>query len=423
MRKANLMMLVLACVSLILSATACGNGQGKPVFNDNSECEQNCPIEISGGDTVDESGESVACEGQNCPEVVADADNECQNCSDTNDTKQEEATQTVCGNGFCEPEGENCQNCSKDCGCPGNTHCASNGACVYETCGNGACEQWEDCGCEDDCPCNNDYTCKMVEKTWCGNYGPYSDAGVTEGCEASGEMVLTCVPPWCGDGECHGNDKYPHEDCHSCPEDCACNSKEVCHEVKQTLWDWDYQCIPTICNYDDTCDSWENCGNCLYDCPCPTGKECQGAGCEWTLPPTCGNSKCEEWENCGSCLVDCGCPETTACNKTSGTCEYVCPADAVMPENCSDTNTPCVCWDFCGFLGEWYCGSYGHLTTYTYFPDIGDGFCHVGPPQDFAVGKPGTNYLELTQSGLQGKAFLSEDGTVWTDPYRTCYKN
>jgi len=118
MRKANLMMLVLACVSLILSATACGNGQGKPVFNDNSECEQNCPIEISGGDTVDESGESVACEGQNCPEVVADADNECQNCSDTNDTKQEEATQTVCGNGFCEPEGENCQNCSKDCGCP-----------------------------------------------------------------------------------------------------------------------------------------------------------------------------------------------------------------------------------------------------------------------------------------------------------------
>lgn len=284
-------------VSLALCGTSCGGGENNPVYNDHGECIANCPTDIIGGeaDAVDESG----------------------------DSKLEDTTST-CGDGKCE-EGEDCNNCEKDCGCTGNTHCATNGACVYESCGNGACDEWEDCGCVEDCPCNQGYTCKMVEKTWCGsNYNPGNvETSPADSCEVSGEMVRACVVPKCGDGKCDGNQW--NENCQSCPEDCGCAGGEICSNAT---------CQKVECNNDGTCDSWENCGNCLEDCPCSFGKYCDDNTCKWEVPPTCGDGTCNTWENCGKCPADCGCPENTACTVEIGQCEYVCPADATKMDVC-----------------------------------------------------------------------------------------
>jgi len=66
----------------------------------------------------------------------------------------------VCGNGKCEG-GENCSNCSQDCGsCCGNGACDNGENCAScskdcgSCCGNGACDNGESCGsCPNDCKC------------------------------------------------------------------------------------------------------------------------------------------------------------------------------------------------------------------------------------------------------------------------------
>lgn len=102
----------------------------------------------------------------------------------------------ICGNGVCE-SGENCSNCSQDCG-----------ACT--TCGNGVCDSGETCStCPQDCG-----ACPV--NPVCGN----GSCEVGETCATCPQDCGTCpVNPVCGNGICDSG-----ETCSSCPQDCgACS--------------------------------------------------------------------------------------------------------------------------------------------------------------------------------------------------------
>jgi hypothetical protein len=131
--------------------------------------------------------------------------------------------------------------------------------CKKKTCGNGQCEQGEDCVvCPEDC---------------------------TDGCEVA-----------CGDGVCHKGE------CESCPKDCVncpgmCNDG-VCSKNEDCLkCPADCGTCPVECG-DGDCGEGENCHSCPGDCgQCPT---------------VCGDAICEPPENCSTC-DDCGCEPIETC--------------------------------------------------------------------------------------------------------------
>jgi len=146
-----------------------------------------------------------------------------------------------CGDGSC-AVGENCQNCSVDCGtCPGK-------------CPNGICEPDENC---QKCPAD------------CGQ----------------------CVV--CGDGTCS-----PTETCESCTRDCGecskcgndiCEAKEDCHDCPQDCG----ECA--VCG-DNICAPTENCQSCPADCKAQC--RCGDSICSAIINETCAT--CEA--DCGKCL-------------------------------------------------------------------------------------------------------------------------
>jgi hypothetical protein len=84
---------------------------------------------------------------------------------------------------------------------------------------------------------------------------------------------------------------------------------------------------------DGRCTLGEDCSNCISDCGCPEGRECQNNTCVPALP-ICGNTICESSENCTTCPQDCGfCKVEVTCG--NGSCE---PAlgenDDSCPQDC-----------------------------------------------------------------------------------------
>lgn len=154
---------------------------------------------------------------------------------------------SICNsNGTCEPaRGENCNNCSSDCGCKSGESCQA-GICRGAACGNNTCERdlGEDCGtCPNDCKCDPGKICqdsRCVANNACGNNTCERDLG---------------------------------EDCGTCPNDCKCDAGKVCQ---------DSRCVnpPATCG-NGTCDrdKGENCTTCIQDCPCPSGQNCQNNAC------------------------------------------------------------------------------------------------------------------------------------------------
>jgi len=119
-------------------------------------------------------------------------------------------------------------------------------------CGDGSCEELEDCGtCEADCG-----SCPI-----CGDGH----------CDPTSETNASCAvdcPAYCGDGECNGD-----EWCRGCERDCG-----VCAS-----------CGNGYCDGDDDCTT----------CPGDCG----------TCDERCGDDWCTESESCTTCPGDCGtCP-------------------------------------------------------------------------------------------------------------------
>lgn len=87
-------------------------------------------------------------------------------------------TNNKCGDNICEVS-EDCNSCSKDCGCSANEYCSNNGICRVDICGDGKCENSEKENCCQDCGCNGDQLCnKYTEK--CINSIPLDKNGINK---------------------------------------------------------------------------------------------------------------------------------------------------------------------------------------------------------------------------------------------------
>jgi hypothetical protein len=344
----------------------CGAGTDL-VCNDDNECTDDSCDAMEGclfdpnnaacddGDkcTLDDECVDGSCKGDNmdcsdgnpCTEDYCDEKGECQYngisefpCNDGDDCTANdfcvegecisgENICADCGNGECE-ESENCDNCKADCGeCEGD-----------------CCEPRQTPLCDDpqtvDCVCELDVFC--CETAW-------DDVCVEQAIEACG---LICEGPNpCGNDVCE-----EFEDCQMCPEDCGeCPGDDCCipHETPGCAdqemagcvcgedpfccdVSWDDICVEEVEEFgcgecevvepycgDDICDGFENCDMCPEDCG-PCGE--------------CGDEWCDEFENCDMCPEDCGpCGECgdewcddfencEMCPEDCGPCEEECEA-------------------------------------------------------------------------------------------------
>ena len=223
----------------------------------------------------------------------------------------------LCGDGQCQQDLENCENCAQDCG-------------PCEACGDGLCDNGETCQtCADDCG------------ECCGN--GKCEPALDEDCESCAGDCGTC-PLKCGNDQCDAG-----EGCDNCPIDCGecCgNGKcepgfgEVCDLCPEDCGECQEKCG------DGSCDPGEHCANCAKDCgDCCGDGICQGAfgeGCQTCqqdcgqCPASCGDGECGETEGCLVCPGDCG----TCCG--DGTCQPHWGEDCVFcPFDCGECPVDC----------------------------------------------------------------------------------
>ena len=165
---------------------------------------------------------------------------------------------------------------------------------VYEielTCGNGACDNGEDCNsCPDDCvgqaggPPSGRYCC---------------GDGTCESPEDAANCAVDCQGgPVCGDGTCD-----PGEDACSCAADCGSPpaSETNCADGVDEDCDGDSDCDDSDCTAtcfpncgNGVCDPGEDCSSCQQDCDGQTGGRPSGRYC-------CGNGEFEGPEGDGRC--------------------------------------------------------------------------------------------------------------------------
>ena len=125
---------------------------------------------------------------------------------------------------------------------------------------------------------------------------------------------LPVGPAWCGDGTCDPDSPDGAEDCATCPEDCGCEGKDVCHEGTC--------CTPVTCvgsgivcgTLPDGCGGEIKCGTCVTwpDSYCTPDGQC-------ACPPSCAGKECGDDGCGGSCG---GCPLGMTCSPDH-TCDPV----------------------------------------------------------------------------------------------------
>ena len=169
--------------------------------------------------------------------MTKDSDQATTQLDTSTQPSEDQASDSNCGNGICEPEfQETCETCAQDC--IGGTNSAT-------VCGNGWCEDGENCdSCPRDCPSRVDDT---TGNQFCCQGGPLLNVAkakqdskvIAVGCNnnlcfrnrgCSAEPAVD-VGFCCGNGSCE-----PGEHLSTCP-DCSCNNDAVCD-----LWEIDSDC-------------------------------------------------------------------------------------------------------------------------------------------------------------------------------------
>jgi len=121
---------------------------------------------------------------------------------------------------------------------------------------------------------------------------------------ASDIIIKTNITVGCGDGNC--TSEYG-ETCSSCPEDCgSCitttapsiggggrvittsstsSTTPSTTIIKAIIPSTTTKILPEMICGNRVCETGENCGNCLKDCPCRTGEECKNNVCTPVITP------------------------------------------------------------------------------------------------------------------------------------------
>merc|ERR1719188_1614080 len=193
-----------------------------------------------------------------------------------------------CGNGVCD-EGENCLTCPDDC---------VNGHTGGSKCGNDICEDGESCfTCPEDCKGGDDemFCCFGGPKAK-GNFfeikGGISCSDMLCGPETKCSLgELPSVQYCCGDGICSGEETELNCKIDGCGDKCGDNTCDTDEGENAETCPLDCQC-----NLDSTCDPWETISACPLDC-------------------TCGNFVCDVdlGENVANCSHDCSCNANYMC--------------------------------------------------------------------------------------------------------------
>lgn len=235
-----------------------------------TENQCNCP---------DDCGTPPSTES-NCTDGIDEDCDTYTDCDDSDCTSDPACIVTYCGDGTCDPDEDQC-NCPDDCGTPPSAEssctdgidndcdadtdcddadCSSDLGC---TCGNGICDQGEDCNtCSADC----------ISRTSPPKFAYCCGDGVCEGAEDSIICAIDCgVPAICGDGTCDaGEDKC------SCPDDCGepLSAETNCTDGMDEDCDGDTDCGDSDCDGDPACPSCKVKGE-----PCATNEECCSNQC------------------------------------------------------------------------------------------------------------------------------------------------
>ena len=249
-----------------------------------------------------------------------------------------------CGDGQCE-EPEDCFNCPQDCGCQDGTVCNPlSGECVSNTCGNGTCDSGENCmTCEKDCACVGGEKCSFGVCTSdpCGGitYDGCCDGSLLVYCEDGDLAVGDCGADGCGwlpDSnwyDCGGTGGDPKGempwDCHDYSYPPGCEGKECGdngggYSCGQCTTPGDV-CLAGVCG---PCDPVANC----------QGKECGDDGCGGQCGACDENSICEE----GLCICTPQCEGKECGDDGCGTSCGECADGFVCDEafHCVEDQTP-----------------------------------------------------------------------------------
>jgi len=232
--------------------------------------DQTCENSVCTGGEGCVATRTPGCDNCPCESCVCRYDHRC--CDNEWDSACVDVCQYLCDEGCgsgCTPSCDSRQcgpdGCGGSCGKCAEDQACSKGQCVdISKCGNGTCDQTEDC-----VLCPADCTCATGEK-----------------CMETGECcVLKCDSRQCGPDGCGGS-------CGKC--------------------DSDHDCVNGHCNYrpvcgDGTCDQTEDCSTCPSDCVCQFGA-CKAGKC--VCLPLCQGRQCGP-DKCGG---TCGkCDENTRC--------------------------------------------------------------------------------------------------------------
>ena len=251
----------------------CNQG-GKPLCPDGYECR----------------GTSCVLEGVCNSAVPCAAGFQCENnqCVVASVVVPDAGGPVTCGNGACD-NGENCSTCQADCGqCPAG-------------CGNGVCDNGENCStCQDDC----------------------------------GQCPTTCGNSLCETGE---NCSTCQADCGQCPSSCGNN---VC-EAGETCSGCEADCGKCVVCGDSVCDATETATSCPADCATPdcvgTETQCSDSAtlqyCENGAWKTTG---CEAFCSAAGNTTSLGCSYSTTTSKYGCDCGTASTANGSFGELCTD---------------------------------------------------------------------------------------
>ncbi|HSN56112.1 MAG TPA: hypothetical protein VLT32_15665 [Candidatus Sulfomarinibacteraceae bacterium] len=290
------------------------------------------------------------------------------------------------GDGYCEPDEEDCGTSPDDCACRPGDVCVTSGypsECV-DQCSDpalhdhtGSCGELDECGhpvgdpreCLDSCGTMGGDHCSQTTACPSG----YSPLGPSSDCLTCCEAIL-CQSLGCPAGSCGWQTDNCGEQifCGECGPSCGETGGDYCSQTGSCPAGYaslgsTYDCGPccrsldscgemggNYCSQTGSCPAGYNSLGASFDCsPCCKAKPCQSTGCP---AGSCGwrTDNCGSSIFCGQCAPTCGAMGGDYCSQTNG-----CPGGYTSLGPSSDCKRCCKSPPSCGAMGGNYCSQTG----------------------------------------------------------------